>query len=201
MAQLTLPPLPRQTDYQEVQIAAGTTQRPAWGGPLLPLARTGDRWAFDVSIPAMEAATCGTKVKLILAKGKINTVIMAIREPGSPVRDYGSPRVALGGQQGTSLNVAGLTPGVVIPDGKWMNLVIGGQHFLYLVDGEATADGNGTAILKLWPMIRRSAPLNAPVRLADPVIEGFVTIEGGVSIKDFAHVGSAAVNFRIEEQE
>lgn len=201
MAQLTLPPLPRQTDYQEVQIAAGTTQRPAWGGPLLPLARTGDRWAFDVSIPAMEAATCGAKVKLILAKGKINTVIMDIREPGSPVRDYGAPRVALGGQQGTSLNVAGLKPGVVIPDGKWMNLVIGGRHFLYLVDGEVTADGNGAAILKLWPMIRRSAPLNAPVRLADPVIEGFVTIEGGVSIKDFAHVGSAAVNFRIEEQE
>lgn len=201
MAQLTLPPLPRQTTYSEVQIAAGTTQRPAWGGPLLPLARTGDRWAFDVAIPALAAATCGAKVKLILAKGKINTVIMAVREPGSPVRDYGAPRVALGGQQGTSLNVTGLTPGVVISDGKWMSLVIGGRHFLYLVDGEVAADAGGNAVLKLWPMIRRSAPLNAPIRLADPVIEGFVTIEGGVAIKDFAKVGTAAINFRIEERE
>ncbi|WP_312814461.1 hypothetical protein [Brevundimonas sp.] len=201
MAQLTLPALPRQTTYNEVPIAAGVTQRPAWGGPLLPLARTGDRWAFEVSVPQIYADGCGNRIKAILAKGRLNTVIMAIPEPGLPVRNYGAPKTAMSGQQGTSMDLNGLTPNVIIPDGKWINLVINGQHYLYLVDGEFQTDASGNVSLKIWPMIRRSAPLNAVVKIADPVIEGFAETSGGFQVRRFGSRNLISHNFRIEERE
>lgn len=201
MAQLTLPSLPRKAQVTEYPITAGTTQRPAWGGPALPLERTGDRWAVEVSIPALEAATCGAKFKRIISMGKLNTVILPLPEPGSPVRNYGAPKVRTAGAQGTTLPLKGLTPNVVVPDGKWLNLVIGTQHYLYMVDGQQTANGSGNIDLKIWPMIRRSAAVDATVKLADVVIEGFAAIESGFQVKRLGHTGSVSLNFRIEEAE
>ncbi|WP_292039015.1 MULTISPECIES: hypothetical protein [unclassified Brevundimonas] len=198
MAQLTLPTLPRSATFSEEPVTAGSTQKPAWGGPLLPLERTGDRWAFEVAIPALEAATCGAAFKLILAKGKLNTVIMAIPETGMPARNYGAPRTRTSGAQGTTLPVKGLTPGVVIPNGKWINLVVAGRNYLYLVDGQVTANSSGEADIKVWPMIRRSAAADATVRIADPVIEGHVPVYGGAAVDQ---IGAVALNFRIEEAE
>ena len=201
MAQLTLPALPRQASVNEVPITSGSTQRPAWGGPLLPLERTGDRWAVDVSIPALEAATCGAKFKRILAMGKLNTVLMLLPEPGTPDRNYGAPKTRTTGAQGTTLPLKGLTPNVVIPDGKWLNLVISGRHYLYMADGQQAASSTGNIDLKIWPMIRRSAATDATVKLNGVVIEGHANIDSGFAVKRFGRTGTVALNFRIEEAE
>ncbi len=201
MAQLNLPALPRQATVTEIPIASGTVQKPAWGGPLLPLERTGDRWAVDVSIPALEAATCGATFKRMLSMAKLNTVVLTFPEPGMPERNYGAPKTRTTGAQGTTLPLKGLTPNVVIPDGKWLNLLIGGRHYLYMADGQQTVSSTGTIDLKIWPMIRRSAATDATVKLNDVVIEGHANVDSGFQGKRFGRTGILTLNFRIEEAE
>lgn len=198
---ITLQALPRGTEYLPVLVAAGTTQTPAWGGPSIPIERTGDRWAWDVAAPNVDGP-CGAALSADLTRGRLTPVVMSVTEPGLPIRDYGAPLVDGAGQQGTTLALKGLPPGVVIAKGKWLSIVqAGGQRFLYQVAAEATADGDGEAGVPILPMIRRSPPNNAVVELAAPKVEGTVTFEGAAR-RAFASIGlTTGLRFRLTEQE
>ena len=56
---ITLQALPSTTTYEFREVAAGNVLRPDFGGSNQQLARKGDHWAWDVTIPALDARACG----------------------------------------------------------------------------------------------------------------------------------------------
>ena len=148
-------------------------QSPTLGGPQSRISRLGDRWAMEVETYAVRYATHGMAYLSRLVRGLTDTVLLAFPEPGVVKRSYGAPVVATAGAAGLTLPVSGLTPGIVIPEGKFLSLVISGQRYLYQVTADVTAQ-TGTTNLPIYPMLRRQPPAGAVVELENPMIEGFV---------------------------
>lgn len=196
---IDLPDLPRDTEYQPFPVAAGGAQRPAFGGPSLPTPRTGDKWGFEVRIRALDAV-CGEALMVDLVRGSRIPVRMRVGEPGSPVVNYGAPLTDGSGQLGSTLALKGLTPGAVILKGKWLSFEVAGRSYLYKVAVQAAAGSDGRVSVPIEPMIRRAPGNNVAVRLAQPIVQGFVTLGNGWSSKRFGQHGVNAVDFRIEEQ-
>lgn len=189
--------LPRRTFYEPREVTASTVLRPAFGGPMQPLARKGDHWAFDVTVPAIDARACGMGLIADLTRAKREVVIMPVPDR-SPARSYGSPVVNSNGLGGTTLSVRGLTPGVVIPKGKWLTIITASQRFLYLTAAAATANGSGVASLTLTQMLRRPTVDGAVIELATPKVEGFVPAGQQWSLGSLPAIG---VQFTLEERE
>ena len=198
---LILPTLPRQAEYTFDLVAAGGVLRPAWGGPVQPMARTGDRWAFDVTTPTMDAGGCGGDLESDIRRGRLTPVIMKVIEEDDTPTYGAAPQVNGALQAGTTINLKQLLPGVVIRKNKWLNLVINGQHYLYEVAALATADGGGLAAVSIWPPIRRSPANSSAVILKDPVIEGLAEITSPPRRRRFGDRVLTGFGFRLEEQE
>lgn len=154
-------------------VSFAVDQTPTLGGPQSRISRMGDRWAMEIETYAVRYADQGMKFLSRLVRGLTDTVLIAFPEPGVVKRSYGSPVVASAGAAGLSLPVSGLTPGIVIPEGKFFSLVISGQRYLYQVTADTTA-ATGSVTLPIYPMLRRQPPAGAVVELENPKIEGFV---------------------------
>lgn len=164
--------LPRRTTYEPREVTASVALRSAVGSDDLPLNRKGDRWAFDVTVPALDARACGMGLVVDLTRAKTEPVVMPVPDRMAD-RDYGAP-VLDGATAGTILPLRGLTPGVVIPKGKWLSIVLNARRFLYLNQAEATANAAGKAVLTLTQMQRWPGVDGAVVELRAPKIEGLV---------------------------
>jgi hypothetical protein len=156
------------------RIVSGRAEmRPAFAGDLLRLNRMGDRYAFDVELPAMRdvAAQEGW--------GDLDdrdaTLTLLIPQPGRIVQPQGLPRVNGAGQSGSSLILDGLTPQTVIRKRQWLNVTTGGRLFLYRAKSEVVANASGQVTVPLQTMLRRSPSDNDVVELEQPRIEGFAT--------------------------
>lgn len=191
--------LPRDTGYRPYVVASGGALRPGMGGPTLPTPRTGDKWGFEVNIRAMDAL-CGEALIVDLTRGAKALVRMRIDEPGMPAEDYGAARVNGSGHLGAVIPIKNARPGALIRKGKWLSLDIPGRSYLYKAAGPVTVGANGQALVPIEPMIRRAAADNVVVRLADPIIEGFVSLGNGWSRRRLGDHGITSVDFRIEEQ-
>lgn len=189
--------LPRRTTYDPREIAASNVLRPAFGGPLQPISRKGDHWAFDVSVDAIDARSCGMALIADLTRAKREVVIMPVPDR-TPAQPYGSPVLNGSGVGGTTLPVRGLVPGITIPKGKWLSIVTAGQRFLYLTAAPATVNGSGVANILLTQMLRRPTVDGAVVELASPKVEGFVPAGQQWSLASLPVIG---VQFTIEERE
>lgn len=193
---ITLQVLPSTTTYTLREVAAGNILRPAFGGPLQPLTRKGDHWAIDVTVPAIDARSCGMGLFADLTRGKREALVLAVPDRMA-AQSYGAP-VCDGVATGDTIPVRGLTPGVVIPKGKWMSLVLNGQRYLYLVAAAATANGTGRASVQVTSLLRRPTIDGAVVELASPKIEGFVPPNQTASIGSLPAVG---LQFSLEERD
>lgn len=171
MIQLPDCPPPRSATARLISFAVDQT--PTLGGSQSRISRMGDRWAMDVETFAVRYANHGMKYLSRLVRGMTNTVLLAFPEPGVVKQSYGAPVVASAGAAGMTLPVSGLTPGVFIPEGKFLSVVIGGQRFLYQVTADITATA-GTVNLPIYPMLRRQPAAGAVVELEEPKIEGFI---------------------------
>lgn len=193
---ILLQALPRTTTYDFREVAAGNVLRPAFGGSNQPLARKGDHWAWDVTIPAVDAKACGLGLFADLTMGKREPVVMAVpdRLPSQP---YGAP-VMDGVAAGSVVPVRGLTPAVPIAKGKWMSLVLSGQRYLYLVAGDLVADEDGKAQVPITSLLRRPTIDGATVELSTPMVEGFVPANQSASLSTLSALG---LRFTIEERD
>lgn len=90
----------------------------------------------------------------------------------------GTPRVNLGGQAGTSLNVDGISNGLVIPAGAFVSIITASKRYVYQMASTVTASGTGTATLVFNTPLRVSPANNDVVEIAAPKVEGFVDFNG-----------------------
>lgn len=187
--------LPQQTTYDIREVTASNILRSAINGDSMVRHRMGDRWAIDVKVPAVDASACGPGLVADLVRGKKETLRVPVPE-FLPAQNYGSSPTVNGGASGTVLPVKGLTPGVVIRKGKWLNHVFGAQRFLYQTAAEVTADGSGNATLTLTQILRRPGVNGHQIILESPVIEGLIPPGQSWSMGSLPAIG---VNFSIEE--
>ena len=193
---ILLQKLPRTTEYEFREVAAGNVLKPAFGGSNQPLGRKGDHWAWDVTVPAVDARGCGMKLFADLVRGKREPVVMAVPERTAPW-PWGAP-VLDGAVGGRFVPLRGLTPNVPIPV-KWMSLVLDGQRYLYLIADAVRADGDGKAIVPLTSLLRRPTIDGAVVELAKPMVEGFVP--AGQSTTLSGPMPGMPLQFTIEERD
>lgn len=171
---ITLPNCPPTRSASIRLISFAVDQSPAHGGPQTRVLRMGDRFAAEfVTYPALYDGE-GRVFLSRLLRGMTDTVLVGVPEPGMRAQDYGTPQISTAGAFGQSIQVKGLGAGRVVPEGKFLSIVTGGQRFLYQVTGQVTADGSGNATLPIYPMLRRQPQVNDLVELSAPKMQGYV---------------------------
>lgn len=171
MPVLTLPSTPAPSGMGIELLTNKNVLVSALGGDEQERQRKGSRYALTFTMPPMPYIDSMAWDDL-MAEGA--TVLMKVHQPGFDVGTPGAPRVNGAGQGGIFLIVDGLTPGYVVRKGQFLNVVSAGQHFLYRSAADATANGSGQATLTLRTMLRYPPSDNDIVKLAEPMIEGFV---------------------------
>lgn len=171
---ITLPTCPPIRNATMRLISYATDQTPTLGGPQTRVLRMGDRWAGEfTTYPALYDGE-GRVYLSRLVRGMTDTVLIGVIEPGMRAQDYGTPLISTAGAFGQSIQVKGLGSGRVVPEGKFLSIVTGGQRFLYQTTSQVTADGSGNATLAIFPMLRRQPAVNDVVELSAPKMEGYV---------------------------
>lgn len=72
--------LPNTTTYDMREVTASNVLRSAINGSTMVRHRMGDRWAIDVSIPAVDASECGPGLIVDLVRGKREAVRVPVPE-------------------------------------------------------------------------------------------------------------------------
>lgn len=171
---ITLPNCPPIQTQTLKLVSFSIDQTPQLGGPQIRVSRLGDRWAADVVTWPANYAEESRIMLSRLVRGLTDTVLMRVLEPGMRDLPFGTPQIAAAGAFGSTVPVKGLGAGRVVPEGKFLSIVSGGQRFLYQVTAQVTSDGSGNATLPIYPMLRRQPALNDVVELSQPKMEGFV---------------------------
>lgn len=169
----TLPTSPGAIEFTPRLITSRTENSPAFGSSDQRFARMGSRYAFDVvlepqdSLSAMdwidiesESETCVWPVPLIDL------------EPGT----VGAPVIDGAGQTGSTVNLSGLTPHLFIRKGQWLSVITSSRRYLYRARETVVADASGDVALPLCTLLRVPHADGDVVELAEPKIEGFVTL-------------------------
>ncbi|MDB5422327.1 MAG: hypothetical protein JWR59_2274 [Brevundimonas sp.] len=196
MAALILPTYPGPSSMTPRPITARNELRPAYGGPVTRTNRPGTRWAWDCDWPPM---TYVESLEFDDILSETDTIVMDILQPGLDTGSPGAPQVNGAGQLGTTLNLKGVTPGYVFRKGQWLSVAINGQWFAYKSSGAATAAAGGLLAVPLRTMIRLPAANSAVVKIAQPVAEGFVSVDPGSMQIDVD--GFVRLKFTLEERE
>lgn len=142
--------------------------------------RLGDRYMAEISTPAMRIEPDGRRWSARLLRARKEGAIITIHEPDLSVGAPGTPVVTSTTAAGRSIPISGLTPYYPIREGKWLNYVIDGQHYLDQNTAEVIANGSGNATIVIQNLLRVPLTAGATIILAKPVIEGW--IEGDFSI-------------------
>lgn len=152
----------------------------ALGGATDRLDRLGSRYMAEQNTPPMPIEPDGRKWSARLLRARKEGGIVAIHELDLNVMAPGSPVVATDTPSGRVIPISGLTPYYPIREGKWLNYVIGGQHYLDQCVEEVVADGSGVASVTIQNLLRVPLTAGATLIFAKPVIEGW--IEGDFAI-------------------
>lgn len=160
------------------------------------LGRLGDRWAAQVSTPAMHIEPDGRRWSARLNRARKEGAILTIHQPGFSVGIPGSPVVATSTASGRTIPVEGLTPYYAIREGQWFNYIVDGQLYLDQIEQQVIADAAGEAEIDIGNLLR--VPLTAGDTISfDPRIEGW--IKGDFSIPRSVE-GVTTFNFLVSEK-
>lgn len=170
---VTLPTTPVPRSITPRLITARADLRSAFGGSTQRISRTGSRWAYDVELPPMTAASA---LAWITALSETDTCILNIPEPGITIGSPGTPLVNGGSQTGSSLVTDGWTASYVIPQGKWLSVSVSSLLYLHVTTAAVTANGSGQATLSVFPPLRASPADNAALNVNPAKIEGFLNL-------------------------
>jgi hypothetical protein len=199
MPPVILPKPTRETDIEVRELSWSKDMKPTAGGKTQRQDRLGTRHSFRFDIPVLRYGWCGAALAADLAVGRTGDgAAIVIPEPGIPDVDYGEPVANGSPQMGKNLNLRGITPGRIIPKGKWISLWVGGRYYAHFTTAQVVADGSGQAILPIYPMIRRSPLDGSAVIIRNPMVQGLISEP--VSRKVW-RAGTIALTFEIEEQE
>ncbi|MCP4025673.1 MAG: hypothetical protein GY736_05090 [Sphingomonas sp.] len=174
----------------------GAILRPSTGAEVLRVDRLGSRYKARLSFPPFDDVDQGRVIvsRLIRAKRAGLRIEYPLMCP-QPLQDA---VVDGAGQAGTTLNIRGLTSGMVVREGFWLNVVRStGQHFLHNVGGEVIADGSGRVALPLSEMLRRPFVDGDKVKLVQPMIEGLV--DGDEQAWSLSIERFVGIEFTVEE--
>lgn len=181
MTAITLPSYPRPTEPVEPELLEwGSLTQPAVGGAIQATTRLGSRYQVTAQLPAMNfddaRAWIGARLR---SKTRGLTCCWNWPQPeGWTATGLTGALVKGAGQTGPTLTVDGLAAGVTIKPNTPFSFVMGGRHYLHLVDDQVTADGAGEATLSISPMTRVSPSDNLALEFLAPVIEGFFREDG-----------------------
>lgn len=170
---VTLPTTPAPRSVTPRLVTARAELRSAFGGSTQRISRTGSRWAYDVELPPMTAASA---LAWITAFSETDTCILNIPEPGITIGSPGTPLVNGGSQTGSSLITDGWSADYVIPQGKWLSVSVSSLLYLHVTTASTTASGGGAATLPIFPPLRASPDDNAALNVNPAKIEGFLTM-------------------------
>lgn len=173
---VTLPTSPSPSSITPRLITTRGELRSAFGGSMQRISRTGSRWAFDVVMPPMTAASALEWVNIL---EEADTCILRLPEPGITIGSPGTPLVNGATQTGTSLITDAWTASYAIPKGKFVGVSVSGLQYLYQTTTAVTASGAGAATLVLRPMLRASPADDAALIVNPATVEGFVTVADG----------------------
>jgi hypothetical protein len=170
---VTLPTTPAPSSVTPRLITSRGELRSAFGGSTQRISRIGSRWAYDVVMPPMTAASA---LAWITALTETDTCILNIPEPGITIGSPGTPLVNGASQTGSSLITDGWTASYVIPQGKWISISVSSLLYLHVTTAATTASGAGAATLSIFPPLRASPADNAALNVNPAKIEGFLTL-------------------------
>lgn len=195
---ITLPRLPRASDYDLRPVEGTSVQRSA-NGVALPLSRAWDHFEVEIDVGAL-SPECAGELTVDLLAGVGQRIRVPLPMQGV---DVGAPGVAVvvdgADQSGSSLAVRGGTPHAVIRKGWKVTVITDGVGRLHMVRAETVFGADSKATLPLWPMMRVPPSDGDPVEVAEPFLEGF-RAEGGnveIGLVNAARPGA----FVIEEQD
>ena len=196
MAVLTLPTLPRQTDYELALFPEPRELSSPTGDGVDQRIAGFQRHILTVTIPAVRYDPCGAALIADLSRAT-DKVALVVPEPGVTQDGYGTPLVNGASQSGSVLKIDGLTNGVVIPKGKLLSISTNSRRYLYRTTAEKTANSSGEINdLPIWPPLRISPANNDAVTLNKPMIEGFATVLRGHGLR---RIGATDAQFSIRE--
>lgn len=174
MSAITLPSVPGVAACTPRLIDFDLFQRSGLGGPTTQIHRPGARFAAQVAYPPMDYDTARVFISRLLRArrdGLLGTFSLVGTDQGLP----GNPVVNATVNGGTNLPVRGLTPGYVVEEGFWFNVVdSAGQHYLHNVAAPVVASAGGVANITPFPALRAPLVSGNLVILDRPVIEGLV---------------------------
>ncbi|UIJ43729.1 hypothetical protein LZK98_11570 [Sphingomonas cannabina] len=172
---------------QPVPVDFGGTLTPALGGPVQHIDRVGSRWSWQIVTPTMHEEPDGRIWRARLHKAQKTTGLILIPEPDLVIGNPGAPVVATNIAAGRLLAISGLTAGFVIPEGKWLSLIVNGQRYADKVEEQVTASAGGTATVTLRNLLRVPLAGGETVELAAPKLEGSISPDIGGVIDDNRH--------------
>lgn len=80
------------------------------------------------------------------------------------------------GQSGTTLSLTGITPAYLFQKNQWISVSTGGRRYAYRVKTATAVGSDGSVHLPLRTMLRKPHLDGDVVEIANPYIEGFVTV-------------------------
>lgn len=170
---IVLPTYPGVVSMTPRLITSRTENNPAFGTPDQRFSRMGSRFAFDF---ALEPIPTEDSMDWVDIETESETCVYTIPQVEFDTGAPGAPLVDGAGQSGTTLNLKGLTPQYVVRKGQWLNVTTSGVIYLYRAKTETIADATGDMALPLTTMLRKPHLNNDVIELAEPKVEGFVTI-------------------------
>lgn len=196
---VTLPQVPFMAEVRGRLVDFGATLTPPLGGVAQQIARMGDRYAYDVSLPSLSdscaRAWIGARLR---AKARAETLILLV--PTVEQTDYPTGVYVNGGSQlGTTLNVHGLGAGRVVKAFTPFSFQVSGRHYLHMTTDEVTANGGGSAQLPIAPMLRVSPADAQAVEFQAPKLEGF--LDGNTVDWDLRRLKRYGTSFTLTENE
>jgi len=165
-------------EWQPSLTPAPNRSRSAFGTNAQSYVRAGRHWSFSVSLHAMASAKAAEWSEL---DDESEAVAWPIPQDHLISGSEGAPRVAGGGQLGSTLNIDGVTAGLILPKDLFIAVITGGQRYVYRLKSAVTVSGTGTAALSLRPIIRAVHADNDVVELVSPRVEGFARFTGFVT--------------------
>lgn len=178
----------------------GGVLTPGTGGSRQRIDRIGTRHGFDFETPAMPAEPEGRIWSMRLSRAKTEGALIWIPEPGLVLNAAeGAPVARAASAGGSSFLLGGATPGLAIPEGKWVSHIHDARRYAYRVAVPVTVNSSGQADLTLWPLLRTVVSVGDVLEIAVPKMQA-VSISGDFGYPQDAEL-TPAFSFSLEEDE
>ena len=194
---IDLPASPGPAESQPFALDFGNVRVPPLGGRVQRINRTGNRYAIELTLPAMSPADARTWSAALTRALRVGA-----RWPLRQLAPFAHPGAVLvqgGAQLGTLLAVDGGTPGTPYHPGHFVSILTGGRRYLHQLGLGGAINPDGIALLTLAEPLRVAPADNSPVEFS-ATIEGLIAGEGGLPLPRITAARLASpLTIRIEE--